>query len=53
MARMRFVGLAIFALALVAPPLYVLSTMVLPRLNSLEYSYAHEDQTVQAMFPEQ
>ena len=49
---MRFMLLGIFAFFFVAMPMYLLDTLVMPELNSLQYSYAHQDQTVQALFPQ-
>jgi len=39
--------------SLVALPLLAVQTLVLPEIRQLQYSYAHADQTVNALFPGQ
>ena len=46
---MKFIFVGIFIFFFVMIPMYLLNTIVMPALNSLEYSYANQGQTVQSM----
>lgn len=40
---MRFIFLLVFAVMLVAAPLYALNSLIMPQLLSVKQFYAHED----------
>lgn len=46
--NMKYVLVGIFIFFFVALPMYMLSTLVMPELNSLQRTYTHLDQATQA-----
>ena len=41
--EMRFLFLVVFVVVLVGLPLYALNSLVMPQLQSMQQTYAHED----------
>jgi hypothetical protein len=50
---MKIIAVGIIVAAFAYLPVFTLQTLVMPELTQLQQSYAHADQTVQALFPQQ